>query len=42
MIGYELSAQTTTLMAERAILKNLLGREIENIALSAIVSFAAG
>jgi hypothetical protein len=42
MIRYERSAHTATIMAERVILKYLLRREIENIALSAIVSLAAG
>jgi hypothetical protein len=41
-IDCELSVHAVTVMAERDILEYPLGREVENIALSAIVCFAAG
>jgi len=41
-IDYILSAHAVTVLARREKLENPLGREFENIALSAIVSFAAG
>lgn len=42
MIDYELSAHAVTVLAGREKLENPLGREFENIALSAIVSSATG